>query len=426
MRNSLRRLVVVLAVSVLAAACGSSSPKAAKPHPPVDQGPKLIGKGARPAPPSLAVLRAAASGEERFAVELYRELAPAPGNVAIAPSSITTVLGMIEAGARGKTAQQMVEALHVPLPASELHAAIGGLAQTFANRSGPGVTLTEVDQAWLQQDRSVLGPYADTLSKLYGAPLAVIDFAHAAAAAATINAWFDQLTHGKITELLDASDLDAQTALVLTDAVYLAADWKLAFDPKLTKPAPFHLGAGSSVNVPTMSYGDDHRFAYGAGTGWREVVLPYKGNELEMDVIVPDDLGAFESTLNAARLASILRDVHPEYVVLSMPRFESRVQSDLVPPLQKLGITDAFSPYAADLSGIDGRQDLFVSAVKHEVVVHVDEKGTVAAGATAGIAELSAGHQTTVLTVDKPFVYVVRDRATGAILFLGRVSDPRS
>ena len=318
----------------------------------------------------------------------------------------------------------MIDALHVQLPASQLHAAIGGLARVFAERTGEGVTLNEVDQAWLQQGRSVLGPYADTLAGAYGTPLATIDFANAGAAAATINAWFGEHTHGKITKLLDASDLENQTALVLTDAVYLAAQWKFAFDPKLTAPAPFRVPGRSPVNVPTMHNGADRMLGYGAGDGWKAVALPYKGNQLEMDVIVPDDIHAFESSLEADRLTSLAGSLHPAYVALSMPRFDSRVRTDLVQPLQKLGITDAFDSARADLSGIDGAHDLYVSDVKHEVVVHVDEKGTVAAGATAGVVSES-GHLVNVLKVDKPFVYVVRDRATGAILFLGRVTDPR-
>jgi serpin B len=426
MRKTLRSLSAVLVVAVLAAACGSSTAKAVKPRPPVDSGPKLVGKGVRPAPPSGELVRAAAEGEERFAVALYRELATDSGNVAIAPSSIATVLGMIAAGARGTTEQQLIDALHVQLPASQLHRAIGGLAQVFAERNGDGVTLNEVDQAWLQQGLSVLGPYADTLAGSYNAPLATIDFARAATAAATINTWFDRHTHGKIPKLIDAGDLDSATALVLTDAVYLDAQWRFGFDPKLTAPAPFHTPGGAAVSVPTMHNDPEQTLGYASGPGWAAVALPYVGKQLEMDVIAPDDLHAFEAGLSGDHLASILASLRSAHVALALPRWDSRVQTDLVGPLQRLGIKDAFSTTAADLSGIDGKHDLYVSDVKHEAVVHVDEKGTVAAGATAGVVQATAGIRATVMNVDQPFVYVVRDVATGAILFLGRVTDPRS
>ena len=346
----------------------------------------------------------------------------------IAPSSIATVLGMITA-ARGPTETQLAAALHVALPASERDAAIGGLAQSFADRSRRGVVLNEVDQAWLQRGRSVLTPYADTLAGDYGAPLATIDFAQADAAAATINGWFGEHTHGKITKLVQPGDLDASTALVLTDAVYLDAQWAHGFDPKRTAPAPFHVAGGTTADVPTMhldssDFKGGPSLGYAEGDGWTAVALPYTGDQLEMDVIVPDDLAAFESSLDAAELSAVLGALKPSGVQLSMPRFDVDVKTDLVGPLQQLGVRDAFSPMSADFSGIDGKPDLYVSDVQHEVVVHVDENGTVAAGATAGFLKSTAIEVMPVVNVDKPFIYAVRDRTTGAILFLGRITDP--
>ena len=142
-------------------------------------------------------------------------------------------------------------------------------------------------------------------------------------------------------------------------------------------------------------------------------------------MIVPDDLPAFESTLDGDRLAAVISALRPTNAIVSMPRFDATVQTSLAAPLERLGIRDAFDPTKADLSGIDGEHDLYVSDVIHEVVVHVDEQGTVAAAATAGVIRASAVERQTVVQVDKPFVYVVRDRTTGAILFLGRITDPR-
>ena len=435
MRTPLRPVVAVLLAVGLLAACGSSGVKTSRPRTPSGTGTtvpgvKLIGTVRPQAAPDAATLRAAAQGEAALGVALYRELATGNSNVSIAPSSLATVLGMIEAGARGATARQMVDALDVPLPAAELATAIGGLAQSFVARSTRGVALDEVDQAWLQQGRSVLTPYADTLAGPFGAPLATIDFDHASAAASTINSWFSDNTHGKITKLLEASDLENQVVLVLTDAVYLDAQWAHGFDPKRTAPAPFHTAVGTVENVPTMhldgaAIESGPRLGYAAGAGWKAVALPYKGNQLEMDVVVPDDLHAFEATFDGARLASVLGAIQPANVVLSMPKFDVTAQSDLVAPLEQLGVHDVFDPSRADLSGIDGRPDLFVSAVKQKVVVHVDERGTVAAAATAGVVQASAAPLETVVQIDEPFVYVVRDRATGAVLFLGRVTDPR-
>jgi serpin B len=431
MRNRLRLVGVVLVVTAIAGACGSSTTRHSTPPGPARDpaGVKLIGSAHEVPLPNAAALRAAAASEAQFAVALYGELASAKDDVAIAPSSIATVLGMIAAGAHGATEAQLDGALRVALPAAERDAGIGGLARSFANRTRRGVTLGEVDQAWLQKGRSVLTPYADTLAGAYDAPLATIDFDHAAAAAATINRWFGEHTHGKIKQLIDAGDLDPSTALVLTDAVYLDAKWAHGFDPKRTASDPFHLANGTVANVPTMHMSSEDfekgpSLGYAAGDGWNAVSLPYVGNELEMDVIVPDDLASFEAQLSA-QLPGALAALRPAHVVVSMPRFDTRVQTDLVEPLQKLGIHDAFDANAADFSGIDGQHDLYVSDVMHEVVVHVDESGTVAAGATAGIMRQSAAPIMQTVNVDKPFVYAVRDRTTGAILFLGSITDPR-
>ena len=297
-----------------------------------------------------------------------------------------------------------------------------------------GVALDEVDQAWLQQGRSVLTPYADTLAGPYGAPLATIDFDHAGAAAPTINSWFSDNTHGKITKLLEASDLENQVVLVLTDAVYLDAQWAHGFDPKRTAPAPFHTAAGTVENVPTMhldgaAIESGPRLGYAAGTGWKAVALPYEGNR------------AGDGRSRSRRPPRIRGDVRrrptrcpvlgalqPANVVLSMPKFDvSACNPTWSRRSSNSACTTCSTRTRADLSGIDGRPDLFVSAVKHE-----GRRARRRAGHRgrrrdrAGVGEASAAPLETVVQIDKPFVYVVRDRATGAVLFLGRVADPRS
>jgi serpin B len=219
--------------------------------------------------------------------------------------------------------------------------------------------------------------------------------------------------------------------LVLTDAVYLDAQWAHGFDPRHTAPAPFHRANGDVEDVPTMHLDgtlihDGPALGYASGPGWKAVALPYRGNRLEMDVIVPDHLATFEASLSPRELATIVDGLRPTPVVLSMPKFDSNTESDLVDPLERLGIRAVFDPTAADLSGIDGQHDLFVSSVNHDVVVHVDEQGTVVAAATAGVATATAAPAETVVQVDEPFMYVVRDRTSGAILFLGRVTDPKA
>ena len=385
----------------------------------------LLTRTGSPGPiPAAADLSAAARGEQAFGLALYGQVASRPGNLAIAPTSIATVLGMVAAGAKGATETQLVAALRIPLPPAQLHAAIGGLVRTLATRSTDAVILSEVDQAWVQQKLNLLDGFTGTLTRDYAAPLARIDFADPQRAAATINAWISARTHAKIPKLLTPEALDA-AELVLTDAVYLDAKWEHGFDAKLTNAQPFQLANGQAVSVPTMHQTEELGTA--RGDGWSAVALPYKDGALEMDIVVPDDLDRFQRGLDAATFDRIVGSLAPAEVALSLPRFEFRARFDnLQPELGKLGVRDAFDPERADFSGMTGDRSLYLSAVVHEAFVHVDEQGTVAAAATGGVMEKSSAPMVTTVRIDKPFLFAVRDRATGAIVFLGRVTDPRA
>ena len=423
----MRRIGPILTLVIALAACGSNTTSAspgATTLPKADPNVVLARQG-EPGPlPAKTEVQAAARGEEAFGLALYGQVASGKGNLAIAPSSIATVLGMVAAGAKGATREQIVDALRVQVPAAELHTAIGGLVRTLAARSGGDVSLAEVDQAWVQQKLTLLDGFAGTLTRDYAAPIARIDFTDTNKAATTINAWVSPRTHGKIPTLITPDALD-QAELVLTDAVYLDAKWEHGFDPKLTNDQPFRLTDGSSVSVPTM-----HRTAelgMARGDGWTAVALPYKSNVLEMDIVVPDDLAQFEKSLDAATFDRIVSSMKSAGVALDLPKFEFRARfENLKAALGRLGVRDAFDADRADFSAMTSTAQLYLSSVVHEAFVHVDEQGTVAAAATGGVMNATAAEVVTPIKVDKPFVFAVRDRATGAIVFLGRVTDPRA
>jgi serpin B len=254
----------------------------------------------------------------------------------------------------------------------------------------------------------------------------VVDFALATGRAiAEINRWISSRTHGKIKRLLGPQDVDKLTRVVLVDAAYLHAKWLLPFEQHATSPARFDT-PGGTVRVPMMH--QTASFSYLRGRGYQALELPYEGHRLAFDVLLPDP-GQFPALLRRfsnANPLDLLSGFHRQLVSLSLPKFQLRARFELSDALTALGMPLAFIPGQADLSGIAGRPgDLYVKAVTHEAYLRVDEAGTEAAAATAVVVETtSLPVPGVVFDVNRPFVFLLRDLKTNAILFLGAVSHP--
>ena len=233
-----------------------------------------------------------------------------------------------------------------------------------------------------------------------------------------INEWVAEQTNDRIDELLPASALTPDTVMVLVNAVALDAPWEFPFDPAATADQPFTRPDGSTVDVPTMHY--DEYLPSAVTDTYQAVELPYGGGALSMVVIVPNDLAAFESSLTVESLTSAVDSVADGGIHLSLPRWQARTHVELNETLAALGMPTAFIP-AADFTGMVDGVGLWIDRVEHEAFVEVDEDGTRAAAATAGV--MAASHGPTI-AVNRPFLYVIRDRGAGTILFIGRVTDP--
>jgi serpin B len=231
-------------------------------------------------------------------------------------------------------------------------------------------------------------------------------------------------TNDRIEDLLGKGVLDELVRLVLVNAVYLNAAWLMPFDEAGTVEAPFTLLDGSEVPVPMMH--TDASMPFGRGDGWQALQIPYGGGELAMLVILPDE-GAFspvEASLSDGLIDQVVESLSPEQVMLALPKFEIRTQIGLVPALQAIGLAEATSA-GADFTGMTGAEDLFISDVIHEAWISADEAGTEAAAATGVNMSLTAAPMEPLpFAVDRPFLFVLRDAATGSILFMGRVVDP--
>jgi serine protease inhibitor len=396
-----------------------------------------------PAASQEDILSAAASLQE-FSVDLYGSLTETSGNgnLVFSPASIVTALAMAYAGAAGTTAQEMAATLHFRLEGDTLHQALNSLDAALESRSWQGKDPEDKDQGvlvktanslWGQKGTVFEQLFLDTLAADYGAGMRLVDYMTAAEdARKAINEWVASETEEKITDLIPAGALDALTRLVLVNAVYLDATWASQFDPALTKEGQFTTLAGDAATADMMFQSSS--FPYAAGDGWQAVELPYLRDDpsqdgLSMLVIVPE-AGGFSEV--ESRLSSGLIDeavgqlaTGPE-VNLTMPKFEFRTQASLSTALTALGMQSAFDPGAADFSGMTTREELYISKVVHEAYITVDEEGTEAAAATAVIARVSAAPTMEIveLTIDRPFIFALRDQETGALLFLGRVTDP--
>jgi serpin B len=359
-----------------------------------------------------------------FALKVYRELgANDPDNLFFSPHSISSAFAMLYAGAEGDTEAQMREALEFRLEEPSLHRAFNALDLTLASRERDEVALRIVNRNFVQRGYPVLPTYLDVLAENYGAEFFGLDIAqNSEGARNTINKWVSINTNERIPELFPEGSIHPSTRMVLTNAVYFNAAWHHSFNPRDTNDAPFTRRDGSSVTVPLMYQQEDLNYAEGAG--WKAVELPYAGEELALVAILPESLESFEGSLDAASLKAILDSLHEEDTEVWLPRLSYGSKFSLIEMLQNLGMVDAFSAGAADLSGIDGTRDLYVQAALHAANIDVNEEGTEAAGATGigiGITSVPVTQQ---IRLDRPFVFLILDRATRAILFLGRVVDP--
>ena len=370
-------------------------------------------------------------GNTAFALDLYQQLRTEEGNLFYSPFSISEALAMTYAGARGDTETQMAKALHFTLPQAQLHPAFNAidlalakLGQGAAGKDGQGFRLNIANALWTQTGQSLEAPFLDTLGQDYGAGVHVVDFVGASEGSRTlINAWVADKTEDKIKELLPKGSVSADTRLVLTNTVYFNAAWATPFKAANTKTASFTKSDSSKVDVQTMSGSQD--VLYGDGAGYAAVALPYDGNELSMVMILPPQggLDAFEASLTPARLKDILGAMGERSVAITMPRFKVTSSFSLADQLSKLGMPAAFSD-AADFSGINGKSGLSIGAVVHKAFVDVDEAGTEAAAATGVTIGVTSAPEPAEIHLDHPYLFLIRDNASGTILFLGRVEDP--
>ena len=425
LRRSSLASILCVAVILLSAGCPWIEGDQLEPAP----GQLVKSEKARITSPELPAgdLAELVAANTAFAFDLYQQVGDQDGNLFYSPYSVSIALAMTYAGARGETEQQMADALRFTLPQDRLHPAFNVLDQALASRgaSSDQFELHVVNRIWGQVDYPFLESFLDVLAENYGAGLNLLDFVNATEQSrVAINDWVADQTRDRIKDLIAPGAITALTRLVLTNAVYFKAAWEEPFDEALTQDGSFHRLDGSQVTVPMMR--QNAGFGYAAGDGYRAIELPYEGGELSMVIFLPDAarFAEFEAALDAARVDAIAQALAPRDLALTMPRFSFTRDFSLVEVLSAMGMPIAFTG-GADFSGMNGSQDLFIQGVLHKAFVAVDEEGTEAAAATAVIVGLTAAPPSELnVTIDRPFIFVIRDIETKTILFAGRVLDP--
>ncbi|KAF7651141.1 hypothetical protein LDENG_00115660 [Lucifuga dentata] len=374
------------------------------------------------------------SSNTGFALELLRTLSQSnpTGNIFVSPLSISSALAMVYLGAKGDTAAQMAQALSFS-PDTDVHADFQTLNADI-NSPSASYILKLANRLYGGNTCSFLPGFLESTQKFYRADLKAVDFVGAPEECrAEINGWVEEQTENKIKELLKPGSVSTTTMLALVNAIYFKGHWMSRFRKENTKKMPFRVNQNETRSVQMMYQMKKLPYNYIPELGLQILELPYLQEELSMLILLPeesadsDPLLKLEKELTQEKLDEWTNrdnmDVHSE-VIVHLPKFKLEEDYELNEPLAKMGMKDVFCAAKADLSGMNGEGGLFLSTVAHKAFVEVNEEGTEAAAATAGIATwcmLREEH----FNADHPFLFFIRHNKTKSILFLGRFSSPQ-
>lgn len=359
-----------------------------------------------------------------FACDLYGQLKEVKGNLCFSPYSLSMGLAMAYAGARGQTERQMADVLHFQKEQGELHQGMLDIQKQAKDYLLHGVVLHQANSIWPQVDEPLLPSYVDLVRKYYGVEITPLDYARAPEEARQrINQWCYEQTQGHIRDLVPAGLIDDLTCLALLNAVYFQGNWEEPFNTKATETRPFHLSLNRKKNV-SMMY-KKARFRYAEFKALQILEIPYSGRDVSMLILLPRHIEghrSLEKLLSVENLNTWREAIEPNMVEVFLPRFGMTTDYRLDTDLKALGMIDAFSQNA-DFSGISS-DALFLTFVMHKSWIQVDETGTRAAAGTAIGGGRGRMPDPFIFNADHPFLFLIQDRNTGMILFLGRVMDP--
>jgi serpin B len=371
----------------------------------------------------------AAAANNRFAFDFYREIGKGSNNAFFSPFSLTSALGMTAQGAKGTTAAQMAAALG--WKGSDLDRLYDGLGQLSRlldrSQTGQGPELAVANALWGRRGLDLRSDFLERSRQRFGAGLDEVDFAQPEAARQRINRWVEDATRNRIRDLIPPGMIRPNSGLILTNAVYFKGKWSIPFPKEASRNGTFHTNSKSSVETPLMHR--TARFGYAEDEHFQLLEMGYEDSDLSMVVLLPravDGLDQVRKPSSPAPVDRLLKDIAHRLVDVTLPRYELTCAVDATALLKRIGMTLAFDD-AADFSGITVTEPLKISFVMHKAFVDVNEEGTEAAASTGVGMVLTAApvpSQPVVFRADHPFLFLIRHRPTGAILFMGQVANP--
>jgi serpin B len=374
-------------------------------------------------------LKSLVKGNTYFALEMYNTIKNDEGNIFFSPYSISAAFAMTYAGARCETQKQMAEVFHFSPDPDRLHPSFSNLQTHFLNlqESNP-FRLNIANALWIQEGYELLQMFMELNKKYYQANLFNLDFRlDPEGSRLKINEWVEEKTQGKIQDLLPNGAIQTLTRLVLTNTIYFKAEWQNIFKVHNTKEQDFWVTPEERIKIQMMSQRES--FGYWENEVLQILEMPYIGKDLSMVVLLPkkkDGLPDMESELNPETLDFWISKLIHQQVKVFFPKFTTTQNMDLKRTLKALGMIDAFAENA-DFTGIVQKKELHITNALHKAFIDVDELGTEAAAATAisvGVTSILPPKVVPEFRADHPFIYIIKDKETKSILFMGRLSSP--
>lgn len=421
-----KKILIILFVLLFIGAATAGTVVFLKPYNPTSP-PPVTDVGSTP-----GELSQIAISNNKFNIDLYKKVATTGNsNLFFSSYSIFSALAMTYEGADGTTAQEMKNVFY--FPETEILRPNFAALYNIINKKEKQYELRTGNALWAQKDYKFLDSYFSNVEKYYGGKAINLDFINETELSRnTINTFIAEQTNDRIKDIIPSGALDPMTRLVISNAIYFKGKWDIEFDKEKTQDRDFKMPTGI-ITVPTMAMypKSEERFNYYENDDLQALELPYKGKELSMIILLPKadgGLSSLENEMDFEKLSEWTGNLKStEIDEIYLPKFEFDLYTNVVDPLKESGMISAFSPGDADFSKMDGTKDLYISEILHKAFIKVDEEGTEAAAATVvAISTLSIAEplQSKIFRADHPFIFMIRENSTGAILFMGRIVNP--